>query len=235
VGYRNPSSYRVTFLARLSPATYVLSPDDIGRYDTSSIEYGRYTHPSTRIESDNPGIIQLAREIVGGETNPYREAGLIHEWVSTNIAGQGEDGETATSTLAKRSGSCGGHSFLFVALLRSLGIPARDVGGIRAGDQGYFPDVSTWGKNLRIHIWSEFFLPAYGWIQSDTSAGKENFAGISETRVVLFRGEDIKLLHDYPLVTVPWFHMPQVERIGNGDPKTQVVGDELMLTAQVLP
>jgi hypothetical protein len=235
VGYRGAKDYSVTFIIRLAPIKYVIQPDNIDEFDSSSIEFQLYTKPSARIESDNEKIIALARQIVGTETNPYRQAQLVHKWVSNNIKGPGEDYETALTTLEKRNGACGGHSFLFVALLRSLGIPARAVSGLHTGYGRYFIDGSFWDRTLYTHVWSEFYLPNYGWIQSDTSSGPQNFAEINEPRIVLSRGEDIELGHEFPSIAVPWFHIPHVDSFIGGDPKTQWPGDSLTLKVETVP
>jgi hypothetical protein len=137
--------------------------------------------------------------------------------------------------LEYRQGDCGGHSFLFIALLRSLGIPARSVGGLHTGYQGYFTNGSFWDHTLYVHIWSEFYLPNYGWIQSDTSAGDQNFAEINEPRLILFRGEDIELGHNYPLTTAPFFHMPQRNVLSGSDPRTNTAGEYLKLIIEEIP
>lgn len=235
VNYANVKDYSVTFSIKLAPIKYIIDPDKIGEYDKSSAEYQRYTKSSTRIESDDEKIIQLAKQIVGNETNPFKQAELIHRWVSTNIKGNGFNGETALSTLNARYASCGGHSFLFIALLRSLGIPSRDVSGLHTVYEGYFSNGSFKEHTLYTHVWTEFYLPNYGWIQSDTSAGLQNFAEINEPRIILSRGEDIELGHDYPLQTVPWFHIPNSNKVGNADPKTQTIGKDLLLIVEKLP
>ncbi|MDD2333270.1 MAG: transglutaminase-like domain-containing protein [Mesotoga sp.] len=58
-------------------------------------------------------------------------------------------------------GDCGIKSMFFAALFRSIGIPARTLGGFQifSGQLGsQFPDV--------------FSLPNYGWVPVDTSAGQ---------------------------------------------------------------
>ena len=230
---RNGSKeYSITFELDLSPIYYSIDPKKIGEYDFSETEYIRYTQPSSRIESSDTKIIELAKAIVGNETNPYLQAQKIHGWVSNNIKGEGYGGETALTTLEKKSGSCGGHSFLFISLLRALGIPARTIGGLHTAYSGDFENADWKDGNLHTHIWSEFFLQNYGWVQSDTSAGNQNFGEINEKRVVLFRGEDIILGHDYPLDTIPWFHMPQTNTLGNSDPMTQTIGEYLRLAVE---
>jgi len=231
-GTRN---YSITFTVKLATIRYAVNLESIGEYDETSVEYQRYTQPSARIESDNENIVQLAKQIVGNETNPYLQAKLIHRWVSNNIKGGGKDGETALSSLNDQNASCGGHSFLFVALLRSLGIPARDVSGLHTVYQGSLSNGSFWEHTLYSHVWSEFYIPNYGWIQSDTSGGDQNFAAINEPRIIFAHGEDIEPGHDFPLQTIPWFHIPHTNIFTGSDPKTQNPGDELSLTVERLP
>jgi hypothetical protein len=195
VKYSSAKDYSITFTIDLAPIKYVIDPDQIGEYDKENTEYQHYTQPSTRIESDNEIIIQLAKQIVGNETNPYKKARLIHQWVSENIIGPGNDAETALSVLESRGGGCSGHSSLFIALLRSLGIPARNVSGLHTVYEGYFSNGSWSEGTLHTHVWSEFYLPNYGWIQSDATQ-QGYFAEINEPRIILSRGEDIELGHN---------------------------------------
>ena len=233
LGYSNGNAdFSITFKVDLAPIYYGINPEQIGEYDKTSLNYQHYTQPSSWIESDNVEIIQLAKNIIGNETNPYEQANLIHKWVSNNI--KSGSLETALSTLEKRSAECAGHSFLFVALLRSLGIPARVVSGLHTAYQGTFTNGSFWEHTLYNHVWSEFYLPGYGWIQSDTSAGEQNFAEINDPRLILSRGE-VELGHNYSFIVVPFFHIPHVEFIGNGDPNTQNAGESLILTVDKIP
>lgn len=226
---RGSKEYRISFDIELSNIKYEIDPKNIGTYDTNSPDYIRYTQPSSRIESNDEEINNLAKQIVGNETNYYFQAKLIHKWVSERIKGQGEDGETAKTTMIKKNGACGGHSFLYIALLRSVKIPARIVSGLHPAYMGDFVNGDFEKGTLHTHVWTEFFLPNYGWIQSDSSAGPQNIAGINEGRVILSRGEDIILGSTYPLKTTPWFHIPHINSIGRSDPKTQTVGDYLRL------
>jgi hypothetical protein len=224
--------YGVTFQIRVRPIAYQIDPKNVEDYDTSSELYRRYTTPSEWIQSDHPEIIALARDIVGSETNPYRQARLLHRWVSTNLSGGG-DARTALKALHDRRSGCDGFSFLYVALLRSIGIPARTVKGWHTGYQGKFTSGAARSGTLYQHHWSEFYLPGYGWVQADTSAGNQNFAGINEPRIVTARGEDIQLGYGYPLGPTPWFNVPQVDLfLNSGTPKTQTWGEYFKLEVE---
>ncbi|WP_292406653.1 MULTISPECIES: transglutaminase-like domain-containing protein [unclassified Methanoculleus] len=54
-------------------------------------------------------------------------------------------------------GDCGTQSMLFSAFCRSLGIPARAIGGYQ------MLQSETPGS----HFWSEYYLPGYGWVPND--------------------------------------------------------------------
>lgn len=245
VGYRSATEYSIAFIIDVAPiVTYDIDPDMVGEYDTSSWEYQRYTQPSQQIQSDDEAIIQLVHQIVEDETNPYHQARLVHSWIDANITGgpiTGSDAYTysALAALERRTAGCGGYNSLFVALLRALGIPARLVGGLTTfpSAHGYLDEFSSGDSqedSIYTHVWSEFYLPGYGWIQSDATQ-KYYLAAIHEPRIVLYRGEDIELGHDYPLGTAAWFHVPHSDLIhDSGFPRTQTYGDNLMLSVERL-
>jgi transglutaminase-like putative cysteine protease len=99
VGYSDYMDYSITFLVDLAPIRYIIDPNNIGEYDKTNSEYLRYMQPSSRIESNNEEIIQLAKQIVGNENNPFRQAKLIHKWVSSNISGPTDNNGAGTVTL----------------------------------------------------------------------------------------------------------------------------------------
>ena len=229
--YRDVTEYAITLEVGVSPIHYDIDPLKVGPYDTESPDYQRYTKPSPWIQSDNEAIVKLAREIVGNETNLLAKVRLLHRWVSTNIR-NGEVADAVT-TLEKRGGDCGGHSFLFVALCRALGIPARPVAGLHTAYQGQFVSGSAQKRTMYLHVWSEFYVPGFGWVQCDTSAGEQNFMEINEPRVVLSRGEDVDLDHNFPGSTVLIFHSPQTNsNVNAGIPRTQTWGEDLSLVVR---
>lgn len=62
-------------------------------------------------------------------------------------------------TLAKLSGKCADLSSVYVALARAAGVPAREVFGLRLGQQSK-QDITD-----EYHCWAEFYLPGTGWVQ----------------------------------------------------------------------
>ena len=231
--HRDWAEYTITFELDVSPIQYDIDPLKIGQYDTKSLDYRKYTKPSQWIQSDNEAIIKLAQEIADNETNLLAKVRRLHHWVSVNVRAEGEEAPDAVTTLEKRSGYCGGHSFLFVALCRALGIPARPVAGLHTVYQGQFVSGSAYKGTMYLHIWSEFYVPGFGWVQCDTSGGEQNYMGINEPRIVLSRGEDINLVHDFPGGTVIFFHSPQTNsNVNAGIPYTQTWGEDLSLVVR---
>ncbi|WP_287195609.1 hypothetical protein, partial [Syntrophothermus sp.] len=106
--------------------------------------------------------------------------------------------------------------------------------GLHTGYQGRFVSGSAQKRTMLGHVWSEFYLPGFGWVQCDTSAGVQNVIGINEPRIVLSRGDEIALGHGFPGDTIAWFHTPQTNANVNigGTPPTQTWGEELSLTVE---
>jgi transglutaminase-like putative cysteine protease len=73
---------------------------------------------------------------------------------------------TAPTVLARGSGSCSEYSFVYIAMCRAAGLPARYVGSVvMRGDKTSMDDV--------FHRWVEVYFPGYGWIPVDPSGGDE--------------------------------------------------------------
>src|SRR5258708_1146855 len=71
---------------------------------------------------------------------------------------------TAAEAFARKRGVCQDFSHIFIASARSLGIPARYVGGyVRRGDGVSEQDAG--------HAWAEAFVPELGWVAFDAATG----------------------------------------------------------------
>ena len=132
------------------------------------------------------GIVkETAEKIVGSETNPLKQARLIYEWVTANmerdnsVIGCGIGDVKTILTTGKLSGKCTDISSVFVALVRSVGIPAREMFGIRLGapssalapysktafgsaDANGLAQISG-GQHCR----TQFYLAGFGWVPCD--------------------------------------------------------------------
>ena len=61
----------------------------------------------------------------------------------------------AQKSFTRLSGDCGEFSFVFIALCRSIGIPARSITAVWPTESG--------------HAWAEFYIEPYGWLPVDTT------------------------------------------------------------------
>ncbi len=67
-------------------------------------------------------------------------------------------------SLKRGNGSCSEYSFVYIAMCRAAGIPARYSGAITIrGDLASEDEV--------FHRWCEIYLPNYGWLPVDPSGG----------------------------------------------------------------
>jgi hypothetical protein len=132
--------------------------------------------PSPYIESKNPKIASLAKELTADQDYDWKKVEALYEYVRTNckyVSGQLKGAQRA---LNDKSGDCEDLCSLFIALCRSAKIPARTV----------------WVQG---HCYPEFYLSDEAgkgyWFPCQT-AGNREFGGITEARVILQKGDNFK-------------------------------------------
>lgn len=126
----------------------------------------------------NDGLaFQLGERIIGRIKDPVAQGKAIFEWVAEHaiydpsLPGCGS-GDVRQQLI---SGRYGGRSAdingLFVAICRSIGIPARCVFGLRVGPSRLLRSLGLTGTDATRsqHVRAEFYVPGYGWIPVDPS------------------------------------------------------------------
>ncbi len=150
----------------ISEINYFIFPDRCGTLKDIPRDIKRtYTADGSKYQLKDPYIRDQAKEIVGGETNPYWMARKIFDHVRNALEYEMVGGWNAAPVVLKRgTGSCSEYTFSFIALCRAAGIPARYVGSIvvRGDDASLDEDF---------HRWPEIYLPNYGWIPIDPQGG----------------------------------------------------------------
>ncbi len=141
-------------------------------------ELARWLNPEHLIESDDPQIVALAQELTQGMNERWAAVKKVAEWVHREIRYAIADSPSARLALEKRTGDCGPHATLTVALLRSVGIPARLVGGLV-----YTP---SYGGSFGQHAWVEVFLGKDGWVAFDPTTGEVDV--LSAVHIKMFEG-----------------------------------------------
>ncbi|MCH8004486.1 MAG: transglutaminase domain-containing protein [Nanoarchaeota archaeon] len=150
-------------------------------------ELNEFTQPSEIINSDDEDVIGFASEIAEGEDDLYVVVHKIAEWTKNNIEYDlstltAEVSQKASWVIDNRQGVCDELTSLFIAMLRSLGIPGKFVSGIVYTNSPLFPD--NWGS----HGWAEIYFPGYGWVPFDVTYGQ--FGYIDPTHVKLKEAVD---------------------------------------------
>jgi len=156
----------MTVETEVSEINYFIFPDRCGTLKDIPRDIKRtYTANGSKYQTDDPYIQDLAKEILGDETNPYWIARKIFAYVLETVEYKLEGGWNVAPVVLKRgTGSCSEYTFSFIALCRAAGLPARYVGSIVVrGDDASLDDV--------FHRWAEVYLPNYGWIPVDPSRG----------------------------------------------------------------
>jgi len=181
----DPLDIRVAYTYTRYQQHFDIDENRLATYDTDSPLYQTYTKSAGNITFDGR-FRELALRIVGNETNPYRQARLIYDYVvdhiyysfMAHVYYEAEGIPESVVVLENGYGDCGSQSIFFTALCRSIGIPARTTGGFQ-----------LFSDHLGTHFWAEFYLPEYGWIPVDTSAGQiANYtSGITEEERSAFK------------------------------------------------
>ena len=121
-------------------------------------EFNPYLQPGNEIRSDDKSVIEKARSIAGEEHDSWKVARKLADWVYTNIKWKRVDYATAPQTLATLEADCLEFSQLYVAMARSLGLPARVVSGMAYS-----------GTAFGGHAWVEVYVG--DWIEVDPTWG----------------------------------------------------------------
>lgn len=141
---------------------YPVNSSLVNDYNRGSELYRLYTQPEELIQSDNPEIVETARNVIGEEKNPYKIALLIYNFVTKHLKYEIQDKERgALWALKNGMGDCSEYSYLFVALCRAAGIPAR----AQVGFAFHYADAVIEDG----HMWAEYYLENYGWIPVDAT------------------------------------------------------------------
>jgi hypothetical protein len=105
-----------------------------------------YLTANAILQSDDPEVRRIAREVVGEEKDVAATARKLRDWVSQNMRFDlGIAVAPASEVVRNRGGTCVAYSILLASLLRVEGIPSRVV-------MGYVYIAGIWGG----HAWVEY-------------------------------------------------------------------------------
>jgi len=135
-------------------------------------------------ENLDPRIPELARKITASGNNPYDKALVMEGYLqrnfgyTLNLAGKPGADPLAQFLFVTKAGHCEYFASAMTVMLRTLGIPSREVNGFLPGE---FNDVA--GDYIvrasDAHSWVEAYFPGSGWITFDpTPAASPSSPGL---------------------------------------------------------
>jgi len=123
------------------------------------------------------GIVrETALEITKGKTTDLEKAKAVYDWIlvttyrEPKVRGCGVGDIKAMLETKNFGGKCADLNGLFVGLLRSAGVPARDVYGIRVAPSAFgYKSLGAGSATISKaqHCRAEVFLRDYGWVAMD--------------------------------------------------------------------
>ncbi len=139
--------------------------DDLVKPDPKTLpaEVKRYLRAEPNIESDDAGIVALAKKAAGNAKTPAEVLRAVTLFVGDLVEDTlRSDVESARMVAQLRKGDCTEHSILATALFRALGYPARQVGGVghihlRGSDRSI--------EGLGYHAWTQVWVGR--WVDVD--------------------------------------------------------------------
>ncbi len=141
-----------------------------------------YLAPTEKIDSSNPAIRKMAAELAEGEDDLFKVAFNLASWVDQNVEYDlntltAEASQSASWVLENRQGVCDEMTSLFIAMARSLGIPARFVKGVSYTNSELFDE--PW----QAHGWAEVYFPEIGWVSFDITFGQYGYVDVSHIKL----------------------------------------------------
>ena len=152
---------------------------DIQVMKKSKLEH--YLLPSFTVNSTAKEISKLATEIAASSSDSSDQVVHIIDWMNVNIEKAVIDSFNSLDVLKQGKAECQGHSLLYAALARNMGIPTRLLNGVV-----YSEDYNA----FLYHTWVESYIDDR-WQAIDPTFGQRH---ADATHIALIEGEDIAQL-----------------------------------------
>jgi transglutaminase-like putative cysteine protease len=173
---------------------YRVTRKEKAAYPSSTAEAARYLHPENLVPT-NETFRTLAQKAVAGKTDDIDRAKALYDHVIGRMrydkSGTGWGRGDAMYACDVRTGNCTDFHAYFIALARSIGIPARFAIGAT------IPTDKNEGTIEGHHCWAEFFADEQ-WVPVDISEAWKNrkladyyFGHNPANRFELTKGRDL--------------------------------------------
>jgi len=142
-----------------------IDPAAVGGLDDIPEELNAYLEDGSKYALGHPSIKRHLKAALDGESRLYWMLRKIARYIQERMHYELVGGWNIAPTVIDRgSGSCSEYTFVFIAMCRAAGIPARYTGAlVIRGDDASTDEV--------FHRWAEVYLPGYGWVPYDVQAG----------------------------------------------------------------
>ena len=139
------------------------TPESFDRSAPEADERG----PNRWVESDDAGIMKMAKEVAGNAKDDGERMRRFERQVSEYITNKSMrvGYASARETLRSREGDCTEHAVLLAALARAQGIPARVVNGL-----AYAPSFAGYKRAFIPHAWVQAYVDG-AWHSYDAALG----------------------------------------------------------------
>ncbi|HLC85520.1 MAG TPA: transglutaminase-like domain-containing protein [Candidatus Nanoarchaeia archaeon] len=146
---------------------YDLLPNKV-KFPLSDIpsEVDKYLSQTESVDYFDANIRRQANQLAEGEDDLYIVVNKVGMWIQENIQYNlstvtADVSQQASWVMKNRYGVCDEITNLFLAMVRSLGIPARFAAGLAYTNSPLFEN--KWGP----HGWAEVYFPGHGWVPFD--------------------------------------------------------------------
>jgi transglutaminase-like putative cysteine protease len=146
-----------------------------GAQTLSAEDRALYTAATELLPTD--GIVrETAEGIVKGATSDVEKARRIYDWIvesterNPETRGCGVGDIASMLTMGDLSGKCADLNALYVGLARSVGLPARDVYGLRVAPSAFgYKSLGAGSSDVTKaqHCRADVFLEGFGWVPVD--------------------------------------------------------------------
>ena len=159
------SVFRQTFAVSVCEINTDVKVSGVGAYkNMNQALYEKYTKADEVVVSEANEIVALAAEITGKETNAYKKAQLLYNYMldTYSVLDKVRNNDADPLELLKSTeGDAYDYAVIFASLARAAGIPALIDSGILIGQ-----DLST-----QAHWWNEIYIAGFGWLPVDVALG----------------------------------------------------------------
>jgi transglutaminase-like putative cysteine protease len=154
-------------------ATDLSKPDPTRRLPAAEVAF--YT-AATELQPTDGIVRKTALEATRGARTELAKARALYEWIVENTfrdpktRGCGVGDIKAMLETGNFGGKCADLNALYVGLARSIGLPARDIYGLRVARSSFgYRSLGAGSENVTRaqHCRAEVFLTGYGWVPVD--------------------------------------------------------------------